>query len=254
VNPGVKKEETTMAAKESSVLFSLKELMTLEDERLASEARLAREQAEAHEREAAAIEKRRRDEEQARFVLEERRIADERARERLEAARIEAMREAELEKVRLVAARERDAEALRLTHEHERQTMAMKADTRGRKASIAFLAIGAALVGAALFYVERVAEASRASEIALATERSRLAEQRGARARLESMLESEREQIRRLEERVAAPPPQPSVVANVPLPIAPPSSGKPAHPTPKPTAALAAPCTNRWDPLCGTLP
>lgn len=87
-----------MESKESSVLFSLKELMTLEEQRITAEEGERSRHAEDAARALEASERQRREEEQARTRAEA-------WREREQAAHLQAIREAEIEKVRREAER-----------------------------------------------------------------------------------------------------------------------------------------------------
>jgi colicin import membrane protein len=136
--------------KESSVLFSLKELMNLEEDRIRQEesARKAKQDAEVQARLDA--ERRQREEEEARLRGEEdRRRADEqRARE--DQARVDAIRHAEVEKARLDAENAARLEAMRHQQEHERHLTAIKQDKHKRNLIIAAVGTGLLLVGVAV--------------------------------------------------------------------------------------------------------
>src|SRR5277367_2853584 len=89
--------------KESSVLFSLKELMNLEEDRIKQEEQEKRRQDEAATHARMEAERRVREEEESRIrAEEERRHADEQ-RTREDAARLEAIHTAEIERTRLEA-------------------------------------------------------------------------------------------------------------------------------------------------------
>ena len=97
-------EKSPMAEqKESSVLFSLKELMNLEENRIKEEEaekdRRARHEAETR----ASAERAARDAEERRLREEEERRRSEEQRQREEAARLEAIRHGEIEKARAEA-------------------------------------------------------------------------------------------------------------------------------------------------------
>ena len=98
--------------KESSVLFSLKELMNLEEDRIKQEEETKRAQAEAAERSRLDAERRAREEEEARIRAEENRRRTEEARSREENARLEALRLAEVEKARVEAEQRARMEAM----------------------------------------------------------------------------------------------------------------------------------------------
>jgi colicin import membrane protein len=118
--------------KESSVLFSLKELMSLEEDRIRKEEDERRRREEAELQAKLEAERRARAEEEARIQAEEARRRAEEQRAREEAARLEAIRQAEVEKARLDAENAARIEALRHQQEHERQLEAVRAD-KGKK-------------------------------------------------------------------------------------------------------------------------
>ena len=134
--------------KESSVLFSLKELMNLEEDRIKEEeaekeakARAEREARESAERAARAAEERRlREEEEARRNEEQRR--------REEAARLEAIRHAEIEKAKAEAEHAARLQAMTAQQQHEAQIAAVQSDQSKKQLKIAvgvvagFLVIG----------------------------------------------------------------------------------------------------------------
>lgn len=119
--------------KESSVLFSLKELMNLEEDRIRQEEddKKNRAQAEAKARDDA--ERKARDEEAARVAAEEERKRLEAARQREETARLEAMRAAEIEKQKIEAERRAQLEAMSKQQEHARQLEMIKQDEGKKK-------------------------------------------------------------------------------------------------------------------------
>lgn len=119
--------------KESSVLFSLKELMNLEEDRIKTE-----EQAKAaahHAAEQARLEneRRAREAEEARIRAEEERRRMEELRSREEAARLEAIRQAEVERARVEAEQQARLAALASQQEHEQKLAALKHDESKKK-------------------------------------------------------------------------------------------------------------------------
>jgi colicin import membrane protein len=133
--------------KESSVLFSLKELMNLEEDRIRQEEDAKRRQEEEAARVRAEAERRAREEEEARMraVEEKRRTEEQRTRE--DAARLEAIRHAEVEKARLDA--ENQARMQQLTHqqEHERQLALVSQDKSKKRLVLIAVTIGVLAVG-----------------------------------------------------------------------------------------------------------
>src|SRR5688572_3705106 len=133
--------------KESSVLFSLKELMNLEEDRIKQEeadkdkrARQEMEAKAAAERAAREAEERRiREEEEARRLEEMRR--------KEEAARIEAIRHGEIEKAKAEAEHKSRMEAMTAQQAHEQQLAALNSD-QGKKRLKMFvgIAVGVLLI------------------------------------------------------------------------------------------------------------
>lgn len=141
--------------KESSVLFSLKELMNLEEDRIRQEEDAKRKAEEEAARVRAEADRRAREEEEARLraIDDKRRAEEQRTRE--EAARLEAIRHAEVEKARLDAENQARLQQMQRQQEHERQ-LAMVTQDKSKKrlvliaVSIGVLALGG-LIGAAVF-------------------------------------------------------------------------------------------------------
>lgn len=136
--------------KESSVLFSLKELMNLEEDRIKSEedAKVSA-QRQAQER-AANAEKAKRDAEEARIRAEEEARRQEEQRRREEEARLEAIRHAEIEKARAEAEHRARMEAMSAQQAHEQQLAAMKGDKSQKKLKVVIGVVLAAFVLAAI--------------------------------------------------------------------------------------------------------
>ncbi len=140
--------------KESSVLFSLKELMNLEEDRIRQEEDQKRRAEEEAARARAESERRAREEEEARLrsVEEKRRGEEQRSRE--EAARLEAIRHAEVEKARFDAENQARLQQLAHQQEHERQLAVVNQDKSKKRlvliaSSIGVLAV-AGLIGGAV--------------------------------------------------------------------------------------------------------
>jgi colicin import membrane protein len=134
--------------KESSVLFSLKELMNLEEDRIRQEEDQKRRAEEEAARARADAERRAREEEEARLrAAEDKRRAEEQ-RTREEAARLDAIRHAEVEKARLDAENAARLEQLRHQQEHERQLAVVTHDKSKKRLVLIAVGIGVfALVG-----------------------------------------------------------------------------------------------------------
>jgi colicin import membrane protein len=181
--------------KESSVLFSLKELMNLEEDRIRQEdsARKAKQEAELQAR--LDGEKRQREQEEARIRGEEDRRRAEEQRTREDQARVEAIHRAEVEKARLDAENAARIEALRHQQEHERHLQAMKQDKHKRNLLIA--AVGAALllvIGGVSAVVVIKGQNDRAAAVAAESARQ-LAEQQAKTEALQKQFDDQNKNI-----------------------------------------------------------
>jgi colicin import membrane protein len=130
--------------KESSVLFSLKELMNLEEDRIKQEEDTRAAQAAAAERARLEAERQARDAEEARIRAEEERRRQEDQRSREEAARHEAIRQGEVERARVDAEQRARLEAMQQQQKHEAQLASIKQDVSKKK--LRNLLIGGAAV------------------------------------------------------------------------------------------------------------
>jgi colicin import membrane protein len=132
--------------KESSVLFSLKELMSLEEDRIKQEDddKKRKEAAELHARQDA--ERRAREAEEARMHGEEERRRQDEQRTREEQARVEAIRQGEVEKARHEAEQQARLRAMGQQQEHERQLAALSQDKKKKQLTYIALGIGALLI------------------------------------------------------------------------------------------------------------
>ena len=119
--------------KESSVLFSLKELMTLEEDRIKTEEAEKAAAVAAEEQARAAAEQQAREEEEARIAAEEERRRQDESRQREEAAKLEAIRQAEVEKARLDAEQQARMAAMQAQQEQERALAAIHQDEGKKK-------------------------------------------------------------------------------------------------------------------------
>jgi colicin import membrane protein len=131
--------------KESSVLFSLKELMNLEEDRIKTEEDAKAAAAAAAERARVDAERAAREAEEARIRSEQERRRVEEQRSREENARLDAIRHAELEKARLDAEQRARLEAMAAQQQHERSLEQIKQDD-SKKRLRNMLFIGAAAV------------------------------------------------------------------------------------------------------------
>ncbi|RYE85339.1 MAG: hypothetical protein EOO75_17070 [Myxococcales bacterium] len=132
---------------ESSVLFSLKELMNLEEDRLRQEEQDRKRLVEDEDR-------RRREEEQAKMRSEQERLQQEEERRRQDdlrrredETRLEGIRQAEIEKKRIEAERAAQLEAMSKQQEHARQLALIQQDQGKKKLRNTLIGVG---VGSAL--------------------------------------------------------------------------------------------------------
>lgn len=153
--------------RESSVLFSLNQLMHLEQQRVREEDDARRRAFEAAERARLDAELRRRAEQEERIRVEEaRRLAAEAAR-REEAVRHEAIRLAALEKARIEASRRAQIAILSQEQKHERDLAALRQDAQKRRLQRTLILGGALAVlllggGAGLYFGKLQPEAEQA--------------------------------------------------------------------------------------------
>ena len=134
--------------KESSVLFSLKELMNLEEDRIRQEddEKKRKEQAEVQARLDA--ERRTREAEEIRLQGEAERRRVEEQRQREEQARVDAIRQGEVEKARHDAENQARLRAMQQQQDHERQLAALSQDKKKKQLTYMLVGIVAfALIG-----------------------------------------------------------------------------------------------------------
>lgn len=139
--------------KESSVLFSLKELMNIEEDRIKGEEADKAAQASAAERARADAERAAREAEEARIRAEEERRRQEEQRAREEAARLAAIQVAEVERARLEAEQKARLEAMAAQQAHERSLAALHQDKSKKNlrnmliGGAAFVLVGGSVAG-----------------------------------------------------------------------------------------------------------
>ncbi len=241
-----------MAQQETSALFSLNELMRLEEDRVRSEEQLRRAQAEAAERARREAERAARERDAARLRFEEeRRQEDERKRQE-ERARVDAIRAAEIEGARIQAIERARAEALSMQRAHERELAAVagsKTKTRLRTALwLASASCIALILGLATFYFVRIKpradEQARAFQTMIQTQQVQRDQMQRDRAEHNLKVAELEQRVRAEQEaaRTAAQQPSRPIVGRLPS----------AHPAQKETSRKAPPCTcDQHDPLCG---
>jgi colicin import membrane protein len=247
--------------KESSVLFSLKELMNLEEDRIRSEEADKAATAAAAERARLDAERSARDAEEQRIRAEEerRRLDEQRSRE--EHAKLEAIRVAEIEKARVEAEQRARLEAMAAQQHHERSLAAIHGDESKKSLRKILIAVAVVVpligIGAGVLIYQNVqenrkvlaanqAEAARLAEEKAAIEKSMKATEEkmaGLASQLESakdqatkdalqkQLDEERQKAESLRKNVGGGGPRPSTGAG----------------------AAAGPKCNPNDPLCGSL-
>ncbi len=189
--------------KESSVLFSLKELMNLEEDRIRQEDDDRKAKAEAEVQARLESERRTREAEEARIQAEENRKRQEELRAREEAARLEAMRQAEVEKARVEAENAARMQAMQAHQEHERQLTAIKESHGKKKITYIAAAIGTlALIGLSIggYALKKSAD----EKVAIETDtKIKLAESEAKLSKALSDLEAQNAQVKNLEGAVA---------------------------------------------------
>jgi colicin import membrane protein len=170
--------------KESSVLFSLKELMSLEENRIKEEEQERERRARAEAERRAREEAERRAAEEARLRAEEeaRRVDEQRKRE--EATRLEAIRHGELEKAKAEAEHQARMQQLAAQQAHEQQLAALNRDQGKKRLQLivgivtAVLVVG--IIGGALAW-------KKADDQRRMTEAAHLADQQRAEAELKRL-------------------------------------------------------------------
>lgn len=157
--------------KESSVLFSLQELMSLEKSRVDEEEQRRRQQAEAETQAKLEAERRSRAEQEQRIRDEDERRRQAELRRRMEEAQIEAAKLAEIEKRRLEEQHRLQMEAVTQQQAHERQIQQIQAQKRkgahpALLASIAVALLGAIVAIVFFVWIKPIGEARDAVAVA----------------------------------------------------------------------------------------
>jgi colicin import membrane protein len=238
-----------VAQQETSALFSLKELMRLEESRIEEERAQRQRTAEAAERARQEAARMARENELARVRAEEERRREAGRRARDEAARIEAVRFAEVERVRVEAFERAKSEALSAQRAHEQRLAAIGAGESKKRLRVTMWSGAAAFVllaagGAGIYFGHlkpSAAERARGLEAIIA-------QRRAETDRMQKALDDQNRIVRDLQDQMKpAAPPERKPAAAPPKPAAP--AGKITHPPPpKPPP----PCTcDPHDPLCG---
>jgi colicin import membrane protein len=132
--------------KESSVLFSLKELMNIEEDRIKKEATDLEAKAAAERAAKEAADRTARESEERRIREEEDRRRSEEMRRREEAARLEAIQHGEVERARLEAEQRARMEAMAAQQRHEQQLATIQHQSGSKKLKVIVGVIGTVLV------------------------------------------------------------------------------------------------------------
>lgn len=156
--------------KESSVLFSLKELMSLEEDRIKQEEDARKRAEDAAMQARQAEERRKQEEENARLREAEERRRQEEQRSREEQARVDAIKQAEVERARLEAENRARMETLARQQAHEKEIAALSQDKSKKNLRlIVGLTIGALFIVAggagAFIYNQKQKEAALTAQL-----------------------------------------------------------------------------------------
>lgn len=243
---------------ESSVVFSLNELMKLEEQRREDEAEARRAQEAAARRAAAEVVARERAAEEERLRVAEARRHAEALAAREHEARLQAMKEAEIVRASHEAEAAARAKELLATREHDRAVAASRDDASRRKLARATYGTAALLaatwVGGGWYSLQTAHQMTEGQAIY----REATATQKDALARLQHAFEEQGDKIASLERDLAdlhrtdvAPAPARPQVA--PGPRNGPVERAPARPPLRGPTNPRPPCKDH-DPLCSDLP
>ena len=133
--------------KESSVLFSLKELMSIEENRIREEEESKKRRAEEEVQAKLDADRRAREDEETRLRQEEERRRQEELRRKMEEAQVEAAKASEIEKRRLEDQHRLQMEALAKQQAHEREIHTIQSQKRRGIHPGIFAGVGILLVG-----------------------------------------------------------------------------------------------------------
>lgn len=208
--------------KESSVLFSLKELMNLEEDRIKKEdeERKQREHAELQARMDA--ERRTREEQEAALRAEQERRHVEETRAREEATRLDAIRHGEVEKARIDAENAGRMEAMKRQQAHERDLEVVRQDKHKNTLRImvgaSIFVLLAALTGGGIIIKGQLDKAKQleAQLNSLSEDQDRLKKQLASattdeeRARIQAQLDEKNLEVESLKKNPTAPTAKPT--------------------------------------------
>jgi colicin import membrane protein len=181
--------------KESSVLFSLKELMTLEEDRIRTEEADRAAQAAAAEKARVEAERAAREAEEARIRSEEERRRFEEQRSREEHAKLEAIRVGEVEKARVEAEQRARLEAMAAQQQHERSLAAISQDEGKQKLRkmLMYGGIAVFVLGGIGTYVGVDAYQKSQKDAAAAAEQKRIAD--AERDKIQAQLSEQQKKV-----------------------------------------------------------
>ncbi len=160
--------------KESSVLFSLKELMSLEESRIKEEEDAKKKKTEAETAARLDAERRSREDEERKLRDEEERRRQDELRRKMEEAQVEAAKHAEIEKCKLEEQHRLQMEAVAQQQAHERQIQVIQSQKRKGAHPGLLAGIGVVLllaIGAIVFFV--VIKPASDAKVAVATAKTK---------------------------------------------------------------------------------
>jgi colicin import membrane protein len=240
-----------VAQQETSALFSLKELMRLEESRIREEEERARQRVETAARARREAERLAAERKLAEMRAAEDRVREADARRREEAARLEALRAAEIERARVEAVERARAEALIQKQAHDEKLALLRAsDTKKRLAWTAWISLALCITmvaAGALLYFGKWKPAAEARALEM---QGIIDEQRARSHEMERSLDEQKKKAEEIEERLRAQREATPSTAPAPIPDKGPRVQRPVKPPPpKPTSCTCEP----HDPICGCL-
>jgi colicin import membrane protein len=190
--------------KESSVLFSLQELFSLEQDRIRQEEDEKKRRAEAEAQAREEAERRAREEEQTRLLQEEERRRLDEARKREETARLDALRQGEIERARVEAEKQAQIQAMKAQQDHAMQLAVLKEDKHKKNLTIGIsIAVGVLVIGGSIgtWQILKAREEAHQQEVLAQIElRKQEDEKRRLQAKLDEQAKKVDELIQQLSE------------------------------------------------------
>lgn len=185
--------------KESSVLFSLQELFSLEQERIKQEEDEKKRRIEMEARAREEADRRAREEEHLRLRQEEEKRRIEELRKREESARIEALRQGEIERAKIEAEQQARIEAMKHQQAHAYEIAKLKQDKGKKNLTIAIAVTASVLLIGGSVGIWQIIVKSREKELAELQARQETERQEAEKKRLQQRLD---EQSRKVDELV----------------------------------------------------